>query len=294
MLLNIFFIALIAVCLFFIARTIGRKFTLLANINVHELQAEKQAEVKMGLLEKRLIKKFGILQHFFDLPFIQKIKNFFKNSFAKLRETEKKYRTERQAKKIAQLNKFEKEESIREKLAVAENLLKEGSFQEAKKTYLEAVATDHKNIETYLGLAKVYLAQKDFEHAKELYEHVLKINKNNDRAFSGLGNIAFEAGELEKARDHYQKSIETAEKNPEHYLDLAMVYYKLGNPGRALTAVRRASELEPNNPKYLDFLIEAAILNKNKILALDVFNKLKNINPENQKLVEFRKRIQEL
>ncbi|RLJ05330.1 MAG: hypothetical protein DRP16_06310 [Candidatus Aenigmatarchaeota archaeon] len=291
---TIILLAIIIICLILIGLTVGRKFPLLANINIHELQAEKQAEVKAALLEKRFKRRFGFVINFFHSPAWQKFFSFIKKAYQKTVDLEKKYKEEQRAKKMARLSQFEREERIKEKLTDAEDLIKQENYSEAEKTYIEIVALDPLNIPAYLGLAKIYLKQKDFEHAKELYEHILKINSQSDRAFSGLGDIAAQQGNWEQAKNNYQKSIELAKKNPEYYLDLAAAYYKLDKPGRALTAVRRASELEPNNPKYLDFLIEAAIINKNKILALDAFNKLKNINPDNQKLAEFRKRIQEL
>ncbi len=291
---NIIILIIIFICLLPIIILIGRKFPLLANINVQELQAEKQAEVKMALLEKRFKKKFMFINAFLKSPFLRKIGMFLKKFYQEIVNLEKKYKNERKNRKITQLTKWEREEKIKDKLAEAEELFKKENYAEAEKIYIEILAMDPKNLTAYLSLAKIYLKQKDFEHAQELYEYILKIDQKNDLAFSGLGNLAAAQGEWEKARDNYQKSIELVKKNPEHYLDLATSYYKLGNPGRALTAIRRASELEPKNPKYLDCLIEAAIINRNKILALDAFNKLKEINPDNQKLDEFRKRIQEL
>lgn len=291
---SVIFIVTILICFVIIGLTIGRKFPLLANINLNELSAEKQAEVKVALLEKRLKRKFDFIPRIFQAKIWQIILWGLKGFFQYLMELEKRYKAERQTKKIAQLTQLGKKEKIKEKLKLAEELAKAENWSEAEKVYIELIALEPKNIPAYLGLAKVYFKQKDFEHSREVYEHILKISQKNDWAFSGLGDLAVELGNWQSAKDHYQKSIELAQQNPEHYLNLALVEYKLNHPGRALTAIRRASELEANNPKYLDFLIEAALLNKNKILALDTFNKLKIINPENQKLAEFRQRIQEM
>jgi len=270
------------------------KFPILANINVQELQSEKQTEVKMALLEKRFKKRFGFITTFLKLPVWQKLGNVFKKFYQHVIDLEKKYKEERRTKKIVRLTEFEKEEKIKDRLNAAEELIKQENYAEAENIYIEVLALNPKHIPAYLGLAKTYTKQKDFEHAKEIYEHILKINHDNDQAFSGLGSIAVNQEDWEKAKNNYQKSVDLSKKNPEHYIDLAAVHYKLGNPGRALTSIRKAAELEPKNPKYLDCLIDAAIINKNKISALDAFNKLKEINPDNQKLAEFRKRIQEL
>ncbi len=292
---SVFFIIIILISLSFVGIIIFRKFPLLANINLKKLQAEKQAEVKYNLLEKRFKRDFKFITKLFQSSVWRKICDWSSKFYHSVILLEKKYKEEQQLKKTIRMSLKEKQEKINEKFNLAHELIQEEKYSQAEKTYLEIIAIDPNNENAYLGLAKIYSKQKDFEHAKELYDHVLKKDRKSSRAFSGLGNLEAETGNWERAKTNYQKSIELSnKKNAEHYLDLAEAEYNLSNPGRALTAVRKASELEPNNPKYLDFLIDAAIINKNKILALDTFNKLKNINPDNQKLAEFKKRIQEM
>ncbi len=291
---SIFLIIIILISLCFIGLIIFRKFPLLANIDLEKLKAEKQAEVKSALLEKRFKREFKFLTNFVKSKVWKKICKLANSFYNKIILLEKKYKQEKRLKKTIRLSIQEKQERIDDKFNQAEELIKQDQLSEAEKIYLEIISIDSNNEDAYLSLAKIYLKQKDFEHAKELYDHILKKDKKSSKAFKGLGNLAAETGDWEKARKNYQKTIELTKRDPEHFLDLATAEYKLGNPGRALTAVRKASELKPNNPKYLDFLIDAAILNKNKILALDAFNKLKTINSDNQKLDEFKKRIQEM
>jgi len=292
--LTIILIFIILACLFFIAKIIWPKFPLLANINLLELKAERQARVKSALLEKHFQRNFDFLKKIFHAPGWHKFFFFFAKIYKNLHLAEKKYYENRRAKKFLTLDPTERTDKIRQKNSQAEELMQKEDWPAAEKIYLEILALDLNHIGAYLGLAKIYQAQKDYLHAQELYQHVLKIDEKNDRAFSGLADLSMATENWQAAKNNFQKSIELSQKNPEYYLDLAAVEYKLGNPARALTAIRRASELEPNNPKYIDFLIEAAIINKNKILALDAYNKLKKINPENQKLPEFKKRIQEI
>jgi len=287
-------ILIIVFCLVLIASAIFKKFPILSNINVQELKAEKQARVKTEILERRFQNRLTGIKKFFNTPAMIKFGGLLKNSYQKITNLEKKYKSEKNIQQHNNLNIFEKEDKIKEKLTQAENLINQNKLSEAENIYIETIALDKKNILAYLGLAKVYTLQKNYEHAKELYEHILKIDKNNDQLFIGLGNLSASQGDWEKAKNNYQKSIDMAQKKSEHYVDLATAHYKLGNPGRALTALRRASELEPKNPKYLDFLIEGAIINKNKILALDVLKKLEEINPDNNKLLEFKNKIKEL
>ncbi|MBU4360404.1 tetratricopeptide repeat protein [Patescibacteria group bacterium] len=292
---SIILITIILISLSFVGVIVFRKFPLLAHINLEKLQAEKQAEVKSALLEKRFKRDFKFVAKFFKSLVWIKICDWSNKFYKSVILLETKYKEERKLKKTIKLSLKEKQEKINQKFVQANELTQEEKYSQAEKIYLEIISIDPNNEEAYLGLAKIYSKQKDFEHAKELYDHILKKDKKSSHAFSGLGNLAAETGNWARAKSNYQKSIELSnKKNAEHFLDLATAEYNLGNPGRALTAVRKASEIEPNNPKYLDFLIDAAIINKNKILALDAFNKLKTINSDNQKLAEFKKRIQEM
>lgn len=296
MIIDYILLGLVVVLLGVIIFIIAKKFPIISSINTDAIPEQKMKEVKNGLLEKRLRRKFvnvKIKTSFHLKPIADKIKIGFQNLYNQILEMEKKY--QKKAKEVATP---EEKEELKKKTSIlleeGERLNKEENFKEAEKKYIEIISFDHKKIEAYKGLGEVYFNMKDFQHAKEIFKHVLKLDSESDAAYSSLGTIAAYEGHLEEAKEDYLHSLVINNKLATHHINLGETYKSLGDCQKALDSFKEAFKLEPNNPKILDSLIEACIECKDKSLAKETWQKLKEANPENEKLSEFKERIDQI
>jgi len=243
---------------------VARKFSTLANLDVENIPAEKEAKVKEQIISsrfKRNVVKWSSALIKISKAISQKASIFFKWIFDKLYELRDNYKSE------TVLLTGDKEEKVKELFLEVEELEKQGELKEAEKRLIEIIGFDSKNIKAFEILGRFYFEDKNYEESKQTFEHILKL-----------------IGDEEKNK----------EKLAEIYFNLALVGQATENFDEAWENLKRALEIEPNNPRYLDIALEISIIKKDKVLALDAYEKLKNANPDNQKLKEFKKQIKEL
>jgi tetratricopeptide (TPR) repeat protein len=259
---NIIPLILICLSLFIIIVVIVRKFPALANIDVENMPAEKEARFKeqiiTGRMQKSMTKGKVRLVKFFG--FIGGgIGGLFKFIQHKLQEAKKNYIHP------AALPPEDKQAMI-DGLLVKNSVLDDReNFEEKETNLIKIIELDPRHAEAFIVLGSLYAANKKYEEGKQAFVHVLKL----------LGN-------------------EESDKQAEIYYDLAAIYRDTGEAASALETIKMAAKLASNNPRYLDSLLEISIMNKDKIAALDAFDKLTAVNPENGKLAEFREAIDNL
>lgn len=258
---------LILVSFLIIIIVVGKKFPLLANLDIANIPAEKEARFKERIISNRLKRNFirwGAKITRFLAPAGEAIKVFSKWLFNKLIELKENYKREiittgMQNISLTTQQLFKEAEELREK----------GEMELAEKKLIEIISLDSKNIKAFKALGKVYFDQKNYEQAKETFAYVLKFKENID-------------------------DIEDNILYSQIYLDLTLVQMAAGNLEEAFINIGKALILEPNNPRYLDTLLEISIIKKDKISALDAYERMKQANPENQKLAELKKQIDEI
>ncbi len=281
---NIIPLILILISLSVIIIIIGRKFSLLANLDVENIQSEKEAKFKEQIIsnrfERNLIKYYNIIKGLVG-PFGQNIQNIFKSFFNKLLEMKEKYRDDKQPETI------DIKQKINQLFLEAEELKKKGDIEKAEKKLIEIIALDSKNIDAFKNLGRLYLENKNYNEAKQTFEHILKLMETNQEVQDYF--IQTSKGDYSIDNDN---SI--LFKLPSIYFDLALTYQASEDFDAAILNLKKALAIEPNNPRYLDTLLEISIIKKDKGLAINTLEKLKKANPENQKLVEFEKRINEM
>lgn len=290
MIIDIILIGIIIVSLTIILFIIFKKFPIISSINIDKIPRHKQKELKDGLLEERLKRKFLFFKEKTSSkakPFKDNLKNKLKKIYIKILELEKQYKKD--------INKEKGPEEIKSKIDLlfdeAKELVKNEKYNEAEKKYIEIISLDNRNKEAYKSLAEIYLQLKQFEHAKDTYKFILKMDSLDNSVYSGLGRIATQEGNFKEAEKEYLQSISINNQIASNYIDLGDIYLALDKKGKALESYQEAVKLEPNNPKNLDKLVEMAIELKNKHLAQSAYEKLKEVNPENQKLRELEEKI---
>ena len=279
---NIIPLILILISLAIIIVIVGRKFTVLANLDIESIQAEREAKFKERIISNRLKRNYfkytNKIKKVSD-PASKFMAGLFKSSLEKLVEFKENYKEEEMRKKGIMT-----EESELAKIRTeADELIRREEYEEAEKKLLEVIKQDSRNVKAFRGLAKIYFERKDFAEAKQTLEHVLRLTEKD------YGKMLSEEKEA------------TAEEKEDKKTQLSGIYFELSlisraenNIGQAQDTIEKALNLEPNNPRYLDTKFEISIINKDKIKALEAYEKLSSVNPENQKLEDFKKQIDEL
>ncbi len=251
---------------------IGRKFALLANIDVAEIQAEKNALLKQQIIASQLKRRFGNAGLFFT-KVIKPLSRLLRNGFDWIYDSLNAWQRS-QANKQAILGQ-EIEKRIDALLFEAEELVKDDRLDAAEKKYIEIIGLDATNFRAFRDLSDVYYKNQNLNEARQTLEHALRLRRKS-AADPHIENAEIPKNDLELAQAHFL---------------LAAIHEGQEDYGRAILQIKKALKIEPNSPRYLDRLIEVSILKKDKIAALDALKKLEMANPENQKLANFRERI---
>jgi tetratricopeptide (TPR) repeat protein len=259
---NIVPLVIICVSLLIILIILVRKFPALANLDVENIPAEKEARFKEKIVESRLrrflakwsvqlAKFFSFLGMFFERA--------FKLIFSRLSEMKKSYVAEKMPVTVQ-----EKDEKIKALFAQIEEFDNKEDLEEKEKFLIKIIELDPRNIQAFEGLGDLYLSNKKHEEAKQAWAHALKL----------LGESEFD-------------------KQADIYYNLSLLYKDINDNESALETVKMAAKISPN-PRYLDALVEISIMNKDKVSAFEGLKKMTEVNPENGKLEDFKKQIESL
>ncbi|MFH1255651.1 MAG: tetratricopeptide repeat protein [bacterium] len=279
---NIIPLLLILISLSVVIAIVSRKFSVLAALDVENIQAEKEAKFKERIISNRL--KRNIIKYWAKLrgilnPALEMLANYAKSRLSNL------YQADRPS---------GGSEAVCKLFSQAEELRKRGDLDSAEKKYIEIIGMDSKNIKAFKELGRVYFEKKEFEEARQTFEHILRLKKDDEDIYENLAQIAKEKGDLGEARDEYLKSININKQNAQTYFSLAEIYRAMGKFSEAAGSLKKSLKIEPANPKYLDTMLEISIIIKDKALALASYQKLLKVNPDNNKLAGFKKQIDEI
>ena len=157
---------------------------------------------------------------------------------------------------------------------------REGRYEEAQTTLIDALRKNPENIDAMRFLAMVYDAQDkklleaeallrraisiapDFHQALgtlgrilvdnskhveaiEIYRRLLDIKPDDDDAWAGYGRAQAHAGQVKNAEEAYRKSLDLNPKAPGVHMARAHMLKTLGNQEQALEAYRKSIEYNP-------------------------------------------------
>lgn len=258
-------IPLIVLSLVAIVIIVFRKFSILARIDVENIEAEKQRLVKKKIINdkfKRNLNKFG--QRAFKIlgPIAHLSGKLIVGVYNQLIAVKDNYTQ-------TNLPTAKPDDQILSKLfAEARDLANKEDLVTAENKYIEIIGLDSSNVQAFQELGEIYLAKENYQEAEQTFQHVVKLIANNkDNKGAELAKI---------------------------YFYLGLVYRGMSENAKAKEHLDKALEIEPNNPKYLDKMIDLNIALKDKSGAWQAFQKLQSTNPDNKKLEDFKQRIGEL
>jgi rhomboid protease GluP len=256
-------IILVVISFLVIAVIVLRKFSILARIDVDNIEAEKQRLVKRKIINdkfKRQLNKFGKTLWKVLKPIIGLIGKLFLGLYNKLIDVKDNYA------KTTVMSRPDSQ-SLSKLFAEARDFANKEDLVAAESKYIEIIGQDSSNAQAFQELGEVYFSKAEYQDAEQTFLHVIKL----------LGERDERKAELAKA-----------------YFYLGSTYRELNELIRAQENIGKALEIEPANPRYLDRMIDFSILDEDKESARQYWQKLKVVNPENNKLEDFKQRINEL
>ncbi len=287
---NIIPLILILISLSVIIVIVVKKFSILSNLDVKNIPAEREAKFKERIISNRLKRTFfkwwSKITKFLS-PLAAATLNFFNGSLTNLIKLKNEYQK-------TTLPADDNEQRINRLYIEADEFKKQNDFVNAEKKYIEIIGLDSKNIKVFKELGRLYFEMKNYEEASQTFEHLLKLKQDDEEIYDNLAQIAKAKGDLEQAKKEYLKYLEINKQSAQTYFNLALVYQAMGKMKLAVNNLKKALAIEPSQPRYLDTMLEISIMIKDKVMALDSYKKLLEVNPENQKLEEFKKQIDQL
>lgn len=263
---NIIPLILILISLGIIIFIVIKKFPALANLDIENMPAEKEAKFKEQIIGNRL--KRSLVK--WNSKVVRMVKPVGEASGDLAKWVNKRLVELRDSyKKELEINNLDLNNKTNQLFREAEDLVKKEELGEAEKKLIEIIGLDNRNIKAFRMLGDLYLDRKNFEEAKQTFEYILKLKESDSGA-------------------------EALREDGLIYLDLALVCQAMDDIDSAIVNAKKALKIEPNSPRYLDTMLEMSIIKKDKVLALQAYEKLMEVNPDNQKLAEFKKKIDEL
>ncbi len=137
-------------------------------------------------------------------------------------------------------------------------LEKQGSTEEAKIAYQQAIKIDHNNLEAHKALANLYYDLGKYVYAGLTYGDLTQLNPTDEDAWYLEGLCYYKANEWGKAVGAWEALRKI---NPQHallkimlpqtYYVLAVEYNRNGEPALGRTAFDKAMNLNPNTYSWL-------------------------------------------
>jgi tetratricopeptide (TPR) repeat protein len=119
--------------------------------------------------------------------------------------------------------------------AEAQELLSQGSIDEAKQKIQEQLTLRPKSIEGYNLLGIAFSAQKDYANALDAFQRALKIDPNSTKTHNNLGNLYVAQGKLDLAQAEFQKTLRTAPNDKDGNYNLGLLLLTGNSPAEAIS-----------------------------------------------------------
>jgi Tfp pilus assembly protein PilF/4-amino-4-deoxy-L-arabinose transferase-like glycosyltransferase len=128
------------------------------------------------------------------------------------------------------------------------NLLQEqGSHDEAKAHYLQAIAADPDSVEAHFNLARLLLAKGEVEPAIEHLQQAHRIDPRDSDVLVNLGGVYLNLGRPAEAVSYFEQALAIAPQNATAHYNLGNALLLTGQPEKAVDHYRRSLELAPGN-----------------------------------------------
>jgi TolB-like protein/tetratricopeptide (TPR) repeat protein/DNA-binding winged helix-turn-helix (wHTH) protein len=134
--------------------------------------------------------------------------------------------------------------------ALGDLYLETGRHQEAKASYLRALAINQNDAPSRIGLAGVHAAQHRLADAEQELKQAIALQPGNWRFYNELGRFLYHNGRYEEAAATFQEIVALDAENTQGWGNLGTALMLSGNFFDAIPAFRRAIEIEPHVDWY--------------------------------------------
>src|SRR5580700_1321753 len=124
-------------------------------------------------------------------------------------------------------------------LQQAEELLGQGSVEEAKKKIEEELQQSPSSVYGYTLLGIVYTGEKDYVNALKSLEKALSLDPASTRALNNLGNLYVAEKKLDLAEKEFRKVLRIEPGNRDGNYNLGLVLMAVGSPAEAISYLQR-------------------------------------------------------
>jgi tetratricopeptide (TPR) repeat protein len=124
-------------------------------------------------------------------------------------------------------------------LQEAEDLLRQGSIDEAKNKIREELQRNPSSVEGYNLLGIVYTDEKDYENALQALQLALKLDPNSTRTLNNLGNLYVAQNKLDLAEKEFRKALRLEPGNRDGNYNLGLLLMATGSPIAAISHFQR-------------------------------------------------------
>jgi tetratricopeptide (TPR) repeat protein len=139
----------------------------------------------------------------------------------------------------------------------AEELLSQGSLDQAKQKIREQLALHPKSVEGYNLLGIAFSAEKDYPSALDAFQHALKIDPNSTKTHNNLGNFYVTQGKPDLAEAEFQKTLRVTPDDRDGNYNLGLLLLARNSPAQAIA---HFSRIRPQNVETRFNLLRAYLL----------------------------------
>lgn len=163
----------------------------------------------------------------------------------------------------------------------------EGGADEAKRSYLQALALNPKSPSLRVDLARLSFSAGDIVSARKYLEEALTQKTNYTTALFMLAQLDLQAGKTTEALSKAGKAVAMFPNDPSNYFQLGFLQYQTNNFTQAVNTLSKAVELSVGgvnaNVQYFLGLSYDQLGEKTK--AIEQFEIIRKYNPNNQEIL---------
>jgi tetratricopeptide (TPR) repeat protein len=125
--------------------------------------------------------------------------------------------------------------------------MQEGKWEEAAKTFNEAIEETPKDPIAYINFGNLLAVLNETEKAHQFYKKAIDLDENAGAAYYSAGNLFFEESNFHKAKDMFELALKKGLQTADNYFMLGLSLVNLDQPRLALPYLQRSVELQDND-----------------------------------------------
>jgi tetratricopeptide (TPR) repeat protein len=126
-------------------------------------------------------------------------------------------------------------------LQEADDLLRQGRTEEARKAVQAQLARNPKSVEAYNLLGIILTSQKDFASALDAFQQALKLDQHSVRTMVNVGNLYVAQEKLDLAEKQFLEVLRSEPANPDARFNLGLVLLAQNHPADAIPQFERVN-----------------------------------------------------